>query len=278
VSGRFSSSNPNFQNITRTGGNGEGGFEIKGALVPRDGFTFYNFDFAAQELRLMLDLAGAAELCEKIKAGQDPHQATADMVGISRQSAKTLNFALIYSAGPARIAEMLGIGVDAAKKLRAEYFHALPEVQKFIRSTIHEAEDYKCVRTWFGRVLRFPSRDECYRAPNHRIQGGSSDIVKLAIVACYAFLVGKKSRMILTVHDSIIFEIAHGEEWILLRLKELMIAAYPHRILPMDVSIERAASNMAETEGVTNEELQGWFRQHNEAERTARDPGAHGAF
>jgi DNA polymerase-1 len=246
VTGRFSSSNPNFQNHSRVDGSGDG-FEVRGALVPREGFSFYIMDFVGAEFRLMLDMAGAEGLCRQILDGHDPHQATADMVGITRQQAKTLNFAILFGSGPRRIGEMLKIPEPEAKALRDNYFRALPEVRKFITQTTREAENNKMVRTWLGRALRFPSRDTCYRAVNHKIQGGAADICKWAIVACHGFLAPYKSRMVLTVHDSIVFEIAYGEEHLLPTLKKLMIAAYPYRILPMDVSVEFAPKNMAET-------------------------------
>lgn len=249
VTGRFSSSHPNFQNQTRTEKGGDG-YEVRGALIPRDGFSFYSLDYSQQELRLMLDLAGAVSLCGKIKAGEDPHQATADLVKISRQEAKTLNFALIYSAGPNRIAEMLKITPAHAKDLRTAYFKNIPEVQKFIAKTTSDAEDYKEVRDWYGRIFRFPDRNDCYRACNHKIQGGSASICKIAIVNCFEFLKNYKSRMVLTIHDSILAEIAFGEEHILPTLKKLMIDAYPYKLLPMDVSVEYAPKNMSLTEKV----------------------------
>lgn len=249
ASGRFSSANPNLQNLTKpeSGEGGSGGFEVRGAIVPREGFDFFIFDYQAQEYRLLLDQAGATTLIDKVKSGLDVHQATADLAGVTRQQAKMANFATLYGAGDKKLAASLKISETEAKRIKKAIFDAAPEIKDFIKFTINQAEDYGEVTNWRGRISRFRPRD-AYRAPNYVIQGGCADITKQAIVDIFWFLKPWRSRMVLTVHDSIILEIAHGEEALIPEIKKLMISAYPEKTLPMEVTIERATKNLAETE------------------------------
>jgi DNA polymerase-1 len=249
ASGRFSSSNPNLQNLTKpdsTGG-GQGGYEVRGAIVPRPGFIFAIFDYQAQEYRLLLDRAGAHSLIEKVKTGLDVHQATADVAGVTRQQAKSANFATLYGSGNAKLAETLKTDVNTAKRVKDSIFKAAPEIKKFIQNTISEAEDFKKVVNWFGRISRFPDIKFCYRAPNYVIQGGCADITKIAICNVHDYLTDKKSRMVLTVHDSIIVEVHESERFVIPEIKKIMEQAYPHISLPMKVTIEWSDKNLAET-------------------------------
>jgi DNA polymerase I-like protein with 3'-5' exonuclease and polymerase domains len=251
-SGRFSSQSPNLQNLTKPDSDiaaldDEEQYEVRGAFTPRDGFSFYIADYQAQEYRLLVDLAGDADLAAKIIGGVDVHSETAKKAGVTRQQAKTTLFATLYGAGINKLAEQLKCTPPRAKQIRSDILGASPYIAKFLKKTISDAEDYKQAHSWMGRIYRFPDSRDCYRAPNYVIQGGCADITKSAIVNCYEFISAFKSRMVLTVHDSIVFEIAHGEEHILPTLKKIMIEAYPARLLPMDVSIEIGHKNMAET-------------------------------
>ena len=154
----------------------------------------------------------------------------------------------LYGAGVNKIAETLKCSPAKARDIKDSILNSAPEIKKFLYNTIEEAEIYKKVHSWYGRVFRFPNRSDCYRAPNYVIQGGCADITKIAIVRCYEHISRYKSRMILTVHDSIVFEIVDGEEFLVEELAQIMREAYPYRILPMDVSVEVGEKNMAETE------------------------------
>lgn len=249
ATGRFSSQNPNLQNLTKPDGSLT---QVRAAFVPRPGFTFYIFDYKAQEYRLLVDQAGATDLAKKIIGGFDAHADTAEKAGVTRHEAKITLFSTIYGSGLENLSQQLGCSEEKAGKIRTSILRASPEISAYLSSTVNSARISKTARTWLGRQFQFPSHRLCYRAPNYKIQGGSADITKTAILLCDGFLIGAavESRMVLTVHDSIVLEIAHGEEWILPILKEIMIKAYPYKILPMDVSVERGIRNMAETEKV----------------------------
>lgn len=247
-SGRFSSRSPNLQNLSKPDEKDESRFEVRGAFIPRPNTKFYIMDYQAQEYRLLVDLSGAKKKASEILAGADVHAETAKVAGVTRQEAKITVFSTIYGAGVNKIAETLKCTPSRAAAIKSSILDAVPEFRKFIRNTIEHAEIYKKVHSWFGHVYRFPNRNDCYRAPNYVIQGGCAAITKIAIANCHEFLTLYKSRLVLTVHDSIIFEIADGEEHLVPELRKIMIEAYPHKILPMDVSIEVGSKNMSDTE------------------------------
>lgn len=226
----------NCQNIPKEEGEKE--FKVRNAFIPREGFCFVEFDFQAMEYRLMVDYAGETSLIEKIKAGLDVHEATGQMMGVPRSTAKTLNFMLLYSGGAQKLADSLRISLPEAKVLKAQYFSALPRVREFIHAVTRTAEQRGFIFNWFGRRLNFPDKDFSYKAPNALIQGGCADIVKLGMNRVHDFLLDKKSRMILQVHDSILLEVDLNEFSILPEIKEILETAYPTKTLKMEVNCE----------------------------------------
>lgn len=208
ATGRFSYAKPNLQNCSKDEPD-ENPYTVRGCFVPESKKNiFLSLDYAQQEYRLMLDYANEIRVIREVLAGKDVHQAIADAVRISRHFAKKLNFIFLYGGGPQRIAEMLGISVREAKKLRDEYFLALPKVDKFISDVIGVSRKRGYVRNWLGRKLR-NKYDFGYKAPNHLIQGGCGDIIKVAMVDIFKHLKSTNIKMRLQVHDQLVFE---GEE------------------------------------------------------------------
>jgi DNA polymerase-1 len=254
-SGRMSSSNPNFHNLTDEADelekNPDLEFAIRKAMVPRPGYFFFNPDFDQMEFKKMLDYSGAMRLIEEVKRGKDVHQATSDQVtlagfqGCNRGKAKNGNFALIYCAGDKRLAATLGSDVAEAKKLRAAIFGVAPEMKTFIRKVINTASTRGYVFNWAGRRYYFPDPKFAYKAPNYLIQGGCADIVKFRMNALAAYLAGRKSRMLLQVHDEILFEIHESEAHICADLIAIM-QDVPYRHLPLTVSASWGSKNWAE--------------------------------
>lgn len=220
--GRFSYAEPNLQNVPKEEELDDSiPFQVRGCFTPRSkDHCFVMVDFNQQEFRLMLDYAGEHSLIKRINDhGEDVHQATADLVGVSRKQAKTINFGLLYGMGTGELANQLGLSVSQAKTLRAHYFAKLPNVKKLIAAIIEKAERQKYVTTWVGRKLHVPSpwRDPETKAlvrfeyvmPNHLIQGGCGDIARLAMVriANELFVGTPRSAMLLQVHDELLFEL-----------------------------------------------------------------------
>ncbi len=229
ATGRLSSSNPNLQNIpVRT----ERGKEIRKAFVPGtpDG-VIVSADYSQIELRIMAHLSGDEHLCKAFRNGQDVHAATAAKIfGIpveevtreQRGQAKTANFGIMYGISSFGLAQRLGLSRSAAKSLIEDYFASFPAIRSFIDSSIAFAREHGYVETLFGRRRYLPdihARNATVRALAERnavnapIQGTSADIIKLAMIGVAARLKegGFRSRMVLQIHDELLFDAIPSE-------------------------------------------------------------------
>ncbi len=247
--GRFSSSAPNLQNLSKNDDEADAPdvrYQVRRAFIPPPGFFLAMFDYDQVEYRLMLDYSGARGLIEKILGGLDVHQATADLAKITRPQAKTANFLTIYGGGDGVLASKLRCTVAEAKRLRQAIKDAAPENDDFIRECIHRAESRGFVWTWLGRRLYFPDRETCFRAANGVIQGGAADINKAAMVAVAQRLRGMRTRMILTVHDELVFEVAEEEAHVLPEIKDIMEGVYKWTHLPLTVAMDHSFKSLAD--------------------------------
>jgi DNA polymerase-1 len=228
ATGRLSSSDPNLQNIPiRT----ELGREIRRAFVAAPSHVLISADYSQIELRVLAHLAGDDTLIEAFRAGEDIHDRTALRVfgtdsGLGphelRRRAKIINYALLYGKTAFTLSKDIGVGVDAAQAFIEAYFAGFPRVRHFIDATIAEARASGAVKTMFGRRRLVPelnSRNGQLRAAAERatvnmpIQGTAADILKRAMIDVDAALrsAALRTRMILTVHDELLFE-APAEE------------------------------------------------------------------
>jgi len=240
--GRFSYRDPNLQNIS--GDTEEVEFPIRRAFVPRPGFFFLSLDYKQMEFCMLLDESGQQDLIQQLKSGHDAHDATAKLTGLSRKQAKTLNFGLLYGMGVAKLGAAIGVSREEAAKFKRQYFAALPMVEHFIlqcsgavRQRISRDPGNGWIKTWFGRRGYFDDEKWSYKAANFRIQGGCADVVKIAMCNLHDLLKDKKSRMVLQVHDELLFEVAFDEQDIIGEIIKTMESAYPARSLPMSVSV-----------------------------------------
>ena len=229
ATGRLSSSNPNLQNIpVRT----ERGKEIRKAFVPGtpEG-VIVSADYSQIELRIMAHLSGDAHLTEAFRTGVDVHAATAAKIfGIpveevtreQRGMAKTANFGIMYGISAFGLAQRLHLPRGAAKALIDDYFAAFPAVRSFIDSSVAFARENGYVQTLFGRRRYLPdinARNATVRALAERnavnapIQGTSADIIKLAMIGVAKRLreEGFQSRMVLQIHDELLFDAIPSE-------------------------------------------------------------------
>ena len=250
ASGRFSASAPNLQNVPRD--DDEGAISIRRSFIPQKDFNWLSIDYSQLEYRVMLDLAArynqlatgkrGLPMIDEITQGMDIHQATANMVGISRQHAKNVNFACLYGAGPKKIGEMTGMSTDAARTMLDKYFAALPEVRAFIRAVIRKCEMKGFIQGRTGRIWRLP-RDFAYKAPNYLIQGTCSDIMRKAMVDCHEHLKPFKSHIVLTIHDELNFYVHKSEMFLVNDLINIMQKAYDHTYLPLTCSVEMSENS-----------------------------------
>lgn len=236
--GRLSSNNPNLQNIPVKD---EKGREIRKAFVPEDGHLFFSADYSQIELRLMAHLSRDKGMIADFLSGNDIHAATAakifgvdikDVTREMRSRAKTANFGIIYGISSFGLSERLTIGRKEAKELIDGYFNSYPGVKTYMDESIRKARDLGYVTTMFGRkryTRDIHSRNQVVRgnaernAINAPIQGAAADIIKIAMVRIYEKLNTEKlkAKMILQVHDELIFEVLPEE---LEKLKEIVIS------------------------------------------------------
>jgi DNA polymerase-1 len=223
ATGRLSSSNPNLQNIPIRTALGR---EIRAAFVPREGWKLLVADYSQIELRLLAHMSDDPLLVEAFRNGEDIHTRTAsEVLGVppmlvtpdARRDAKAVNFGIVYGISAFGLAAQLGIGRGEAEKYIKNYFARYAGVRRFIDETIAEVRRTGVARTLFGRERPIP--DINARNPNARgfaervavnspLQGTAADLIKLAMVRIARALEaeGRRSAMLLQVHDELVFE------------------------------------------------------------------------
>jgi len=244
--GRFSYSDPNLQNMPKEE-DSEEPFVIRGCFKPRDGYSFISLDYSQMEYRMLADYANEKDVIRRVMEGADFHQVTADMFGVSRKQAKTINFACLYGAGVDKLSTMLGTTKHEASRLRDRYFMALPNVERLIDDVISTGRSRGFVQNWYGRKM-YAQKEFCYALPNHLIQGGGADVVKLAMIEVEKELCGSDIHMVLQVHDQLVFEYPTGmDDTKLKRVKEIMENTYvPRNGMKLTVDISESTTSLAE--------------------------------
>ena len=233
ATGRFSCSDPNLQNLPKRKDD-DSKYPIRRGFIPPPGYCLYMPDYEQMEYRMFMDLAGQRDVIEEVVAGKDVHSATADLIGRERSVAKMVNFLLIYGGGPQKLADAINVPLVEAKAIRENYLRKLPNAKNLIWRLKQVAARRGWLLNWYGRPLRFDQGFD-YKAPNHYIQGGCADVVKLSMVRCDAYLAKKKSYLVSQIHDELWFYIHESELAICEQLGDLMATAYPYRFLPMAV-------------------------------------------
>ncbi|TYO97567.1 DNA polymerase I [Geothermobacter ehrlichii] len=228
ATGRLSSSDPNLQNIPiRT----EEGRRIRESFVPDEGWLLLSADYSQIELRLLAHMADETTLKEHFRSGEDIHRRTAaEVFGVfpemvtdeMRRSAKAINFGVIYGISAFGLAKQLGISRGEAQTYIDGYFARYPKIRAFMERCIAEAKEQKYVTTLLGRRCAVPdidSRNANVRgyaernAINYPVQGSAADLIKLAMLRVRRRLASGKlrSRMVLQVHDELVFEVPENE-------------------------------------------------------------------
>jgi DNA polymerase-1 len=260
ATGRLSSSDPNLQNIPIRTATGR---EIRGAFVAEPGHVLISADYSQIELRVLAHLSGDEALIEAFRRGEDIHDRTAERVfgansGIDahelRRRAKIINYALLYGKTAFTLAKDIGVPQQAAQAFIDAYFAGFPAVRVFIDRTLADSRASGVVKTMTGRRRLVPelmSKNGQVRAAAERetvnmpIQGAAADILKRAMIDVHAALDARNtgraqpSRMILTVHDELLFEAPEGEAGAVAELvRDHMERAYALTVpLTVDVGI-----------------------------------------
>jgi DNA polymerase-1 len=240
VTGRLSSNDPNLQNIPIRTAEGR---KVREAFVAAPGHVIASADYSQIELRIMAHLSDDHALLKAFQEGQDVHRATAaEVFGITptevsneqRRYAKTINFGLIYGMGTFGLAKSLGIENAAAKTYIDRYFARFAGVKQYMDDTRALAKEQGYVETAFGRKLVLPDIKNAKgaklaalerQAINAPMQGTAADLIKLAMVAVQQALddQGKGTKMIMQVHDELVFEVPEAEvDWLRTEIPRLM--------------------------------------------------------
>lgn len=228
ATGRLSSSDPNLQNIPiRT----EEGRRIRQAFIAPEGYRILAADYSQIELRIMAHLSGDEGLLKAFKEGLDVHRATAaevfeidleEVSGEQRRKAKAINFGLIYGMSAFGLAKQLHLGRNEAQQYIERYFERYPGVQAYMDRTRALAKEQGYVETLFGRRLHLPEINARNKmrvqaaertAINAPMQGTAADIIKRAMLEVDSWLRAEQpdARMIMQVHDELVFEVAQAE-------------------------------------------------------------------
>ena len=228
ATGRLSSSDPNLQNIPIRR---ELGKDIRRGFVPRPGWIMLSVDYSQIELRLLAHLSQDPAFVEAFKAGGDIHRQTAAIIfdvpldGVTsemRGRAKTINFATIYGQGAHALSRQLKIEHAEAKDFILRYFERFSGIRQYLDSMVAFARENGYVQTIFGRRRYIPElRERNFNtrafgertAANSPIQGSAADLIKIAMIRVQNALVtrGLEAKMLLQVHDELVFEVPPGE-------------------------------------------------------------------
>ncbi|TAN61567.1 DNA polymerase I, partial [bacterium] len=259
ATGRLSSSRPNLQNIPVRGAYAE---RIRGAFVPERGFEFFSADYSQIELRIMAHVSKDQVLTDAFLKNEDIHARTAkEVFGIAtgaevtpemRRKAKAINFGIIYGMGAYGLAAELDISQKEASDYIDSYFAHYTGVKRFMDATIAEATACGYTTTLFGRrrfvpelksqtdsIVRFGQRV----AINTPIQGTAADIIKVAMINIYRKLkeLKTKSKMLLQIHDELLFEVAVDEKDMVTTLVKIEMESVIALAVPISVNTKSGA-------------------------------------
>lgn len=255
ATGRLSSENPNLQNIPIRNPRGA---QIRDSFVASEGFeTLLTADYSQIEMRIMAHLSEDPGLIEAFKKGEDLHRfvgsrifgveptaVTADM----RAQVKAMSYGLVYGLSEYGLAKQLGLSNQDAKQLMKDYFERFGGVRRYLAKVVEDAKAVGFTKTLHGRRRPFDDlnssifqvRENARRAAlNAPIQGTAADIMKLAMNAIHAEMtaLGLSSKMLLQVHDELVFEVAKGELEVLKKLVVEKMSSVVELSVPLDVQV-----------------------------------------
>jgi DNA polymerase-1 len=256
ATGRLSSNNPNLQNIPiRT----DKGKEIRKAFIPRnEEFTLMAADYSQIELRIIAALSGDKNMIEAFKSGHDIHKATAakvfnvsleEVTRDQRSAAKAVNFGIIYGQSAFGLSQNLNISRTEAKSIIDAYFEQYSTIKTYMDGAVTQARDKGYVETIMQRRRYLPDINSANavvrgfaerNAVNAPIQGSAADIVKMAMVEVYRAMKKQplKSKMILQVHDELVFDVHKSEMDLMKKLVEEAMEHAVKLVVPMEVELQ----------------------------------------
>lgn len=253
--GRLSCTEPNLQNLPVRS---EAGREVRKAIIPSEtGYSILSADYNQVELRLMASMSGDAVMIDAFRSGKDIHTITASRVfkveekavtKDMRRKAKEVNFGIAYGITPWGLAARLKISQKEAKKIIDAYFEEFSSIKQYLEKSIEESRERGYTRTPVGRIRYIEgidSRNGTTRkaaervAVNAPLQGFAADIIKAAMVAVHRFITGNslQSRLILQVHDELVFDAADAELPLLVPELIRIMETAPELQVPLRVNV-----------------------------------------
>lgn len=265
VTGRFSSSNPNLQNIPKDFDDEK--LQVRKAIKPTDGYIFVFMDYSQMEVRIMAEYSKDKNLTEAILNGEDLHTKTALAIDPRakelyipgkhkddqppefqkiRSHAKRTTFGIFYGIGAYKLSKQIKVDVETARNYIQNFFNLYPGVYKFIQDVqrVAKSRPGRWVMNKYGRIY-WGEEDREYALVDYLIQGTGADMMKIAICRCEEELEGKKSRIVSMIHDELVFEI-HKSELDLIPKLHAHMTNYPEFSIPIEVDIEYSDTNWAE--------------------------------
>jgi DNA polymerase-1 len=260
ATGRFSSNNPNLQNIPLKG---KWGKKIRSAFVASEGKKFISFDYSQIELRFLAHFSQDETLLSAFKNNLDIHKITGSKIfklpeekieGDLRRIAKAVNFGILYGLSPFGLARDTGVSNADAKEFIETYFKTYPKVKRYIEQVVNEARKQGFVKTILGRKRFFPeinSKNPVLRnrsermALNSILQGSAADVIKLSMLKSDEYIRDIDADIVLQIHDELVFEV---DENIALQV-ENKVKYIMENVLSLDVKLEvnsSTASNLGE--------------------------------
>ena len=257
ATGRFSSSDPNLQNIPSRS---EDGRKIRKQFIAAKGYKILCADYSQIELRLLAHLSGSEGLLTAFREGHDIHAFTAsqifdvplaDVTSAQRSAAKAINFGLVYGMGKYSLAKHIGVSNDEAAKYIESYFSRYAGVRRYLEGFKEQAHDLGYIETMFGRRVHFPNindRQPMMRAGSERaainapLQGANADIIKMVMPKIEKALIdgGYKAKMLLQVHDELVFEVPDAEVEVVTKLVTDLMTNVVKLDVPLDVGADVA--------------------------------------
>lgn len=226
VTGRLSCERPNLQQIPKEGTKPWNG-KTKQSFTPKEGYKLVEVDYSQLELRLGTAYAREQSLMEVFSEGRDIFTEMSKDLKHSRQETKTLVYSIQYGAGARRVSNVFGVTEGAAKLIINNFYKTYPGFRKMTKACEQIVKEIGYLRLLSGRRRHFRGAEEARKSFNSLIQGGAADLVERAMVRIFNQLDSEDCRMLLQVHDSIIFEI-----------KEDMVMDYVPKIIELMVNHE----------------------------------------
>ena len=250
VTGRFSSSNPNLQNLGKTKVWEE--WAVRNAFKAFEDHYLACIDYAQQEMRVVADRARELPVIDKILGGLDFYDANSEVmleimrVVFDRQTSKKVALGVVYGQGKDLLAHNLKVSAENAAQFKKQYLNAMPAIKNMNDKLIKRAERYGRIFTAYGRCIHIDKGYE-YKALNAYVQGTSADMTKESLVRIGAFFheMKAKSKITGTVHDENLFNIYKTELELLPGIQKCMVESYPHISLPMAAEVDLSRTSWA---------------------------------